>query len=67
MRTPISDPNPPTELAVVGENTDDPSQLILLGADGNYYAYALPDGTAKAVVPDEHWRVDAIDAERLLV
>ena len=44
--------------AVVGEHRDDPDRLLLLGADGQHYAYALPDGPTTPVEPDETWTVD---------
>ena len=47
--------------AVVGERRDDPLELLLLGADGQHYAYPLPDGPVVPVEPDEAWRRD--DAE----
>jgi hypothetical protein len=56
---------PPTELAVVGENKDDPEQLLLLGSDGNYYAYNLPAGEPEPVEPDEHWEVESTPNEEL--
>jgi hypothetical protein len=56
---------PPTELAVVGENKDDPEQLLCLGPDGNYYAYMLPDGAPEPVEPDDHWNVEPASPEEL--
>ncbi len=50
---------PPNELAVVGEKKDDPEQLLLLGVDGHYYAYTLPDGDTEPVEPDENWEVES--------
>lgn len=50
---------PPNELAVVGEKKDDPEQLLLLGVDGHYYAYRLPEGAAEPVEPDENWEVES--------
>ncbi len=55
---PLSASTPPNELAVVGENKDDPEQLLLLGSDGNYYVYSLPDDSTQPVVPDDHWSVE---------
>jgi hypothetical protein len=52
-------PAPPNELAVVGEKKDDPEQLLLLGVDGRYYAYTLPEGDTEPVEPDENWAVEA--------
>ena len=62
---PPYDSTPPNELAVVGENKEDPEQLLLLGADGHYYAYRLPDGDPRPVEPDEHWKVEAESSEEL--
>lgn len=50
--------NAPTDLSVVGENKDDPSQLLLLGSDGNHYAYSLPEDSIQQVEPDDRWDVD---------
>ena len=47
-----------TVLAVVGEHREDPNRLLLLGADGQLYGLALPDGTTASVEPDEAWVVD---------
>jgi len=58
MIFPLSSATPPTELAVVGENRDDPEQLLLLGSDGNYYSYSLPDDSTQPVVPDGTWSVE---------
>ena len=46
-----------TIFAVVGERRDDPLELLLLGADGQYDAYPLPDGPAWPVAPDARWVV----------
>jgi len=58
MTVPFAETPPPTELAVVGESKDDPSQLLLLGEDGHYYAYSLPDGATRSVEPDDTWDVE---------
>jgi hypothetical protein len=47
-----------TVFAVVGEHHDDPDRLLLLGSDGQYYQYQLPDETTLPVVPDETWVMD---------
>jgi len=44
---------------VVGENKDDPSQLLTMGTDGSYYAYSLPDGATQPVEPDEGWVMES--------
>jgi hypothetical protein len=59
MINPLSSPTPPNELAVVGENKSDPEQLLLLGADSNYYAYSLPDGDLHPVQPNDDWLVES--------
>jgi hypothetical protein len=56
---------PPTELAVVGESKEDPQRLLLLGEDGNYYAYSLPGGNPRPVEPDESWTVEDDSPEEL--
>lgn len=65
MKSPFSQPTPPTELAVVGENKRDPSQLLVMGADGSYYAYSLPDGDTRAVEPDDHWTIEPVSSQDL--
>ena len=50
-------PTPPVELAVVGEHKDDPEELLLLGKDGNYYAYSTATEAILPVEPDEQWDV----------
>jgi hypothetical protein len=47
-----------TIFAVVGERRDDPLELLLLGADGQHYAYPLPDGPVTPVELDDQWVVD---------
>jgi hypothetical protein len=47
-----------TIFAVVGERRDDPLELLLLGADGQHYAYPLPDGPVTPVELDDQWAVD---------
>lgn len=47
-----------TIFAVVGEHHDDLDRLLLLGADGQYYQYLLPEETTTPVVPDETWDLD---------
>jgi hypothetical protein len=44
--------------AVVGQHREDPERLLLLGADGQHYALALPDGDPDPVQPDEDWELD---------
>jgi hypothetical protein len=50
--------NMTTIFAVVGERCDDPLELLLLGADGQHYAYPLPDGPVTPVELDDQWTVD---------
>ncbi len=65
MKSPFSDPTPPNELAFVGENKDDPTQLLVMGTDGSYYAYSLPDGDTRVVEPDDHWNVEPTSSQEL--
>lgn len=65
MKSPFSNPTPPNELAVVGENKDDSSQLLVMSNDGTYYAYSLPDGNARIVEPDDHWSIEPIASDEL--
>lgn len=48
----------PAVYAVVGEHRRDSAWLLLLGSDGNHYAYRLLDGSVSAITPDESWRID---------
>jgi hypothetical protein len=48
---------PPVELSVVGEHKFDPEQLLFLGEDGHYYAFAIPTGKLTLVSVDEFWDV----------
>ena len=66
MINPLAPPTPPTELAVVGEHKHDPEQLLLLGADGHYYAYSLPDDRTAPVEPDETtWSIEPASSQEL--
>ncbi len=65
MRNPLSDPASPNVLAVVGENNQDPLELLLQGADGEYYGYHLPEGHTRKVVLDDQWQVDPIPGQHL--
>lgn len=49
----------PTELLVVGEDRDDPRNLLLLGDDGQFYAWSLLDDDTEVVEPDQRWRLTA--------
>ena len=44
--------------AVVGEHRDEPSRLLLLGDDGNSYAYANAFGQPIVVEPTDEWSID---------
>jgi hypothetical protein len=59
----MSDNTPPNEFAVVGENKDDPDELLLQDPNGAYYALALPDGETTPVTPDEHWCIETDSTE----
>ena len=67
MKSPFPEPSstPPNELAVVGEKKEDPSELLLLGSDGHYYAYSLPDGDPEEVEPDDEWEIETTLTEEL--
>lgn len=65
MKNPLYDPESPNEFAVVGENKEDPTQLLLIGPDGNYYAYSLPAGDTQEVDPDDGWEVELTSPEEL--
>jgi hypothetical protein len=56
---------PPTELAVVGEHKDNPETLLLLGEDGNHYAFSIATEQFSQVDPDDTWDVEAISPQQL--
>lgn len=43
---------------VVGEHRTEPSRLLLLGDDGQFYAYATDKDHVAAVEPTEDWTID---------
>ncbi len=47
-----------TDFVVLGERRDDPSQLLLRGDDGDFYAYDLATGHVSAIKVDAAWAVD---------
>lgn len=49
----------PNEFTVVGENRDDESHLLVVGADGNYYGYSPGHERIIPVVPNERWTLFA--------
>jgi hypothetical protein len=57
LRLPVVDL--PAVYAVVGEHRHDPAWLLLLGSDGQHYAYRLLDGSVQPIIPDATWRLDA--------
>ena len=51
--------------AVVGEHRDEPTRLLLLGADGHYYAYAaVASREPTEVEPSDDWQIDPEAEER---
>ena len=52
--------------AVIGEHRTEPSRLLLIGADGQYYAYATDATEPREVVPSDEWAIDPDAAERSL-
>ena len=60
VNLPLPHPPAPSELTVVGERRSDPLCLLLLGIDGRYYAYSLPDGEPEPVEPgdDDEWEIE---------
>jgi hypothetical protein len=65
MSNPLSDETPQNDFAVVGENRNDPSTLLVMGADGNYYALSLPDGETTEIEPDDEWEIEPAPPEEL--
>lgn len=47
-----------TDFVVLGERRDDPSQLLLRGDDGGFYAYDLTTGRVSAIEVDAAWTMD---------
>jgi hypothetical protein len=43
---------------LIGELKGDGHKLLLMGADGQYYAYDLVGGDIVALDPDDSWSVD---------
>ena len=50
--------------AIVGEHREEPGRFLLLGDDGQFYAYAADDGRTIEVEPTDEWELDA-NAETL--
>jgi hypothetical protein len=45
--------------AVVGEHRDQPTRLLLIGDDGQFYSYASDAGSRlSAVEPTDDWSID---------
>jgi hypothetical protein len=51
--------------AVVGEHGTDPDLLLVLGEDGQHYAWALATDETTPVNVDERWRIDAVPLDRM--
>jgi hypothetical protein len=49
------------DFQVIGELRADPSQLVLLGDDGECYAMDAASGEILPLEPDVAWAVDAAD------
>ncbi|HEV2126871.1 MAG TPA: hypothetical protein VGW38_29320 [Chloroflexota bacterium] len=47
----------PNEFTVVGENKDDASELLVMGADGKYYEYNPAREQLSVTEPDEQWEL----------
>ena len=43
------------EFTVVGEHREDPSQFLVIDADGHYYEYDPGREHLVAIEPDERW------------
>ncbi len=46
---------------VIGELSDDPHHLLLLGSDGTSYGYDIISGDIRQLEPDDSWAVDVVD------
>lgn len=45
------------EFTVVGEHKEDDLELLVLGADGNYYGYRPAQELFRPVRPDDSWLI----------
>jgi hypothetical protein len=45
----------PVEFTIVGEHVEDPTHLLVLGADGAYYAYDPAHERLAPTEPDAQW------------
>lgn len=46
------------DFQVIGELRDNPHALLLMGDDGQCYAYDIIDGEITPLEPDDSWAVD---------
>ena len=44
--------------AVIGEHDSDPDRLLVIGEDGQHYAWELATDETVPVEVDERWRID---------
>jgi hypothetical protein len=55
------------EFTVIGEHREDDTQLLVRGADGQYYGYVIRHERLSRVHPDEQWvyydDTDDVDTE----
>lgn len=49
--------------SVIGQHREQPSWLLLVGADGHYYAYGTEDAEPREVEPGDQWVIDTEEAE----
>lgn len=49
------------DFQVIGELRDNPHHLLLLGDDGQCYAYDIISGEIAPLEPDDSWTVDVAD------
>ena len=45
------------EFTVVGENREEPSQFLVIGADGHYYGYDPAREQISPIEPDGRWEM----------
>lgn len=48
------------DFRVIGELKANPDQLLLLGDDGQVYAFDLTSGETTPLVPDDTWALDLL-------
>jgi hypothetical protein len=53
--------DPPWHYEVIGEHLVDPTQLLVIGDDGRFYALDLQDGATSPADFSDEWIIDTCD------